>query len=314
MIPADRRDQQRGQRAGHQTLEAVPGLVQQVCGTEPGQAHHHGRHEPYRFACRGAAGEPGDHAAQRLVGTGGHEPGPPRLPEVSVQPPLRRRVRQRDEACHDRRHEYRTGHDRRAEPAGDEQVGDEQQRHQLDRRGDPDPGALEPAPVRLAHVPHDEHHEQQLDLAEVQRPLHRLDPERGPRHQQGPAEPLGPAATHAQLTERDPHRRQQRERARHRRDILQHPPRQERQHREHHRRERRVGEHDARLLVGVPGVQRVRLPPGQLPAFQVNLEVKAIEHRVGRVAGDDDQVGHHRHREHRGTDGQHPAAPRVSTG
>ena len=67
MVPADRRDQQPGQRAGQQAGQRMPGPVQQ---DRAGQSGHRGdqRHrQPHRRCPRHAAVQPGEQGAQRLV-------------------------------------------------------------------------------------------------------------------------------------------------------------------------------------------------------------------------------------------------------
>ncbi len=134
-----------------------------------------------------------------------------------MQPPPDRIPGQEEETKRDRAGERPGRHCRLAEAPGQQQVRDEDQRHELDAGGDADARALPPPPVRLAGIPHDQCQQDQVDLAEIERALDRLGPEQYGREQQSatcpsgqrpPALPAGPLADDA--TEREPDRRNQR--------------------------------------------------------------------------------------------------------
>ena len=129
-------------------------------------------------------------------------------------------------------------------------------------------------------VPDDQRHQHQLDLAQVQRALHRLEPQRAGRQgeQRGDAGPAAPA----ERAQRQPHGGGQRGQAGHGHQPAQHGPGQQRAGREHQRGERRVGELDPG--VQLPGVQLRRQGPGDQAGVVVDVEVVPVERQAGRCA------------------------------
>jgi len=224
----------------------------------------------------------------------------------TVEPPGHRRPGQHGEPDGDGGRERPGGHRRLAEPAGDQKVDDEQQRHELDAGREAGGRALPPAAVRLAQVPDDDRHHHQLDLTEEQRALHRL----GPEHQAGQQQRRpGPGGVPpAELAERDPDRRRKRGRAQQRDQRHQRPERQRRPRREQQRRKRRVGELDAGMVLVMPGVQVARVMQCQLPSGQVDLQVEPLQHGRHRVRGQRREVRDGSKRGHRGADDQQHAA------
>ena len=151
--------------------------------------------------------------------------------------------------------------------------------------------------VRLAQVPDDQRHQDQVDLAEVHSPQHRLGPEDDARAEQRGAEPdhLVPAV--AEAAEREPQRRQQRDDVDGQGQLLGRQPGHERDGRERDGRERGVGERQVELAVSHPVIQRRRQVrvvqrrdvPDDEPARPVYGQVNRVEGVVFRV---DDHVDH----------------------
>jgi len=129
MIPADRRDEQRGQGADHQAREGVAGAVQQRRGGQPQQPGREGGAQPQRLPARDAAGQPAERAAQGLVHHLSDESGSAGLQEVAVQPPLHGGARQQREPGNHRRDERRRSRHGLPEAARDQQVHDKDERH-----------------------------------------------------------------------------------------------------------------------------------------------------------------------------------------
>jgi hypothetical protein len=170
VVPADRREQQAGERGREQARDLMPGPVQDGRAGDAGDPDEHGRDDPLGLGPGDAPGEPGQQAAQRLVAFPAGEPGPAALEEQAAEPPLGR-VRALDgEPEQHSEHERGGGHGGLPELAREQQVRDENERHELDAGRDADPGSLPPPGglgVRLAQVPEDERHQQQVDLAEI---------------------------------------------------------------------------------------------------------------------------------------------------
>src|SRR6204780_949638 len=194
---------------------------------------------------------------------------------------------------------------------GDQQGGEEGERRELDAGRDPGGHALPPAVlavlgvVGLGQVPHDRGHQDQVDLAEVDGPHHRLEPERRRRRQQGQAEPDPPVAV-AEAVEGEPERGRERDHVHDDRYRVQRLQRDKRDQRERDRGERRVGELQRQLAGPAPHVERVvvvrvvvrRHVPDDQPAVPVDLEVHllegavlAAEGRVDHPADDDEEKG-----------------------
>ncbi len=171
-------------------------------------------------------------------------------------------------------------------PPGDQQVGEEDQRHQLDAGRDAGQRALPPAgpPVgpdgRLAQVADDHGHQHQVDLAQVDGADHRLQPEGDRRRQQGRAQADPPVAV-AEAAEGEPQRRHQREHvADHRGDPLD-GPRQPRGDGEGQRGERGVGELERERAEPAPVVQRRVRRPGRSTGGRAGRSAR----RPGRRSG-----------------------------
>ena len=306
MIPADRRDEQRGQGADRQAREGVAGPVQQRRGGKPQHPGREGDAQPQRLPARDATGQSGERAAQGLVHHLADESGPAGLQEVAVQPPLHGRARQQREPGDYRGHERRRRRRGLPEPAGDQQVHDEDERHQLDAGQDAGSRALPPSPVRLAQVPDDDRHLNEFDLAQIQGSLYRLQPERDANHQQGRAGPR--RAPPAKLAKRDADRHHQRGGGHHGRHVHQRPERQWRYQREDERGKGGVRELDTRLLL--PGIQARRILPDQYAAHPVNAQVEPLQHADRRVSRQRGQVQPRSHGSHHDTDReQHPMLP-----
>ena len=86
----------------------------------------------------------------------------------------------------------------------------------------PTPAPLPPPPVRLAQIPDDQRHQHDLDLAQEQRPLHRLGPQQRRGQQQRHAQPGQPAAV-SEPAQRQPDRREQGGDVHPHRDLRQRP-------------------------------------------------------------------------------------------
>ena len=250
-------------------------------------------------------GEPGQRAAQRLVLLAADEAGAPRLHEVTAEPPGHGRRGERGAARDDRHRERCRRHRALPEPPGQQQVDDEQQRHELDTRGEASRRALQAPPVRLAQVPGDQCHQHDLDLAEEQRALRRLGPERQAGDEQARAE--APRSPPAKLAERDRDGGGQREQRYPGDQAHQRREREREARREQQRGERRVGELDARVASVVPVVEPAGVAERLVRAAEVHLQVEALEHGGKRVGGYRDEVGDRGRRGHRGTDGEEHA-------
>jgi len=140
---------------------AVP--VEDGCGPEAKDRDDDRRRQPYSMRTRPA--EALDEGEQRLVPLPRDVAGIAALQEQPVQPPARG-IRGRDDKPEDDGDGKRSGgHGSSPVPAGQQQVGNEDQRDQLDARRYADTDSLPPAPVWLQDVPEHERHENQLDLA-----------------------------------------------------------------------------------------------------------------------------------------------------
>ena len=139
-----------------------------------------------------------------------------------------------------------------------------------------------PAAGGLAQVPHDERHQQQLDLPEVQRTLHRLGPERGRGDRGGQAQPGPPGP--AQLARGQPDRTGQRGHAGRSHQPQCGRPGQRRHGGEQQRGERRVGEPGPGQQL--PAVQPGRAVPHQQAGAAVHPQVEPGQHEPERMAGD----------------------------
>jgi hypothetical protein len=150
-------------------------------------------------------------------------------------------------------HGERDDRDRRLpQLPGQHEVGDEDERHELDPCRQADARALPPAPVGLAEIPDDQEHQQRLHLTQVQGALHRLGPQRDRAEAERRGCPLPPAP--AERAERQPGHRKDRREAGHRHQPGQDRPGQQGRAREDQRREGRVGKPDSRLQL--PAVER----------------------------------------------------------
>ena len=152
VVPADRRDEQAGQRGRQERGHRVPGAVEQVAAAMP-RRRRRARRPARAVPGRDGPGEPGDDRAQRLVARPGREPGP--VPSRRNTPCSHQgRVRRQDgEADNDGRRGTRRRLPRPHGTAGDEQVRDEDQRHQLDARRDASQRALPPPAPAVAREP-----------------------------------------------------------------------------------------------------------------------------------------------------------------
>jgi len=252
VIPADRGHQQSGERAGHDASGRIAGPAE-CSGREQPHDEGDGRDRyPDRLACCDASSEPGDEALQRLVALPADKARPAALDEQSVQPPGPGVGWPDGKPNGDGCDEGSGGHSGVPVPPGQQQVGDEDQRHQLDTGRDPDASAFPPAPVWLAQIPHNQRHQQQLDLAEIKGALDWLGPEQHPGQQQHAAD-RGEPDPIAKSPERHPDRSEERQDVEDDGQRLQDAPRRQCEKRERYRREWGVGE-----LQPVPGpvVQR----------------------------------------------------------
>ena len=262
-----------------------------------------------------------DEAVEGLVTRPAGEPGPVALREQPAEPPLGGVGGQEHEPGQHGEHEARQGHRRLAELPGHQQIRDEDQRDQLDAGRDARAEALPPAAlvgVGLAQIPHDQGQQDQVDLAEVNGPQHRLGPQDRPRGQQRRAGPDREPAV-AEAAEGEPHRRQQRHQVHGHGQLEGQLVRDERDERERDGRERRVGERQVEIAVPGPVVQRRRQVrvvvrpdvPDDEPAGPVHGQVDRV-HGVGlRVADHIDHVAAERYAEHGQAGQQQPAAGRA---
>ena len=261
VVPAQRRDQQAGQRASQHGGHRLARPVQQRRGDQPGDRDQHRRHDPGHRARRNAAGQPSEYAAQRLVAPGAQEHDPVGLQEQAISPVGARVTRQDRIADRSRGREHDGGRGGLPVPADEQQVRDEDQRGQLYARRDPDAEPVPPAGAASWHqraageqVRHDEQHEQQVDLAEGEGLLDGFggqgeggDPERRAEPDRGPV-PV------AERPEYDPQRQAEGGQAGQGHRPSHGRPGQHRGDREDHRGERRIGELDA--AVAGPVVER----------------------------------------------------------
>ena len=219
--------------------------------------------------------------------------GPAALDEQAVEPPLSGVLRQDHEAEQHGKREARAGHRRLPELPGQQQVRDEDQRDKLDAGRDTGAESLPPAAllsVRLAQVPDDQRHQDQVDLAQVHRAQDRFCPEDGGGAEQGGTQPdLVPAV--AEPAEGEPQRREQRDDVDRHGKLLGQPPGDERDDRERDGRERRVGERQVQIAVPDPVVERrgqvrvVQWPhvPDDEPAGPVHGQVHRVHGEALRV-------------------------------
>jgi hypothetical protein len=321
MVPAHRRHDQPGERAGEPAVHRAAGPVQPGRGDQPGRRGQARRGGPPPQATGQAAGLPGEHAAQRLVRQEPDEPGAAGPQEVRPEPPLPGGLRQHLEAGHGQRAERHRGHRGLAEPAGEHQVRNEDQRHQLDAGRHADPGPLAPAPVRQAQIPDDQCHQQQFDLAEVQGALHRLGPQRDRGHRERPGQPA--VAHPAQPAEGQPHGQAERGQAGGRHQPGQHAPRNPGPGGEDQRRERCIGELKARHhrpdVEHAGGVSHrapgghvdPQVEPGQHVAQGVRRHLRGVagqgqgQHRAARQHGPPPRLPGRRDRARSGRAGDH---------
>ena len=116
--------------------------------------------------------------------------------ESAVQP-IRRGIAWSDgESEPDRGGERCHGHQGRPYPAGHQEVHDEQRGGQFDARGQPDPDPRPFAPPGGQEISHDEHEQDDVDLAQLGRQPHRLKPRDHTDQQCSQAE-HGPTGAHA---------------------------------------------------------------------------------------------------------------------
>src|SRR5450756_2567646 len=222
-------------------------------------------------------------------------------------------MRDDDEAESDREGEPGHRHDGRLEPPGQQQVGDEDDRDELDARREPRPEALPPAVVRLAQVPDDQREQQEVDLPEEDGAEYRLDeqPRRGARQH---AADLDPAVAIAERVHREPRGDQQEGQVRQFGEPGQHRPRDERDPGEEHRGERRVRELErVRVVRGVPVVQRLPVVgradvPDDEAAVAVYAQVDREEGVPGRPAERVDEPPANRDHEHDRAYDEHASA------
>ena len=227
------------------------------------------------------------------------EPGPAALHEQAVEPPLGRIAGQDDEAEQHGERESGQGHGRLPELPGQQQVGDEDERDQLDAGRDAGAESLPPATlvrVRLAQVPDDQRHQDQVDLAQVDGAQHRFGPQDGARAEQRGAQPdLVPPV--AEAAEGEPQRGQQGDDVDRHRQLLRQPPRHDGDDREHQGRERGVGKRQVEVAITDPVVERgrqmrvIQRPdvPHDEPAGPVDGQVDRVH---GEALGVDDRVDH----------------------
>jgi hypothetical protein len=194
----DRRAAHADQRDGEQPLTPRSGTGGHAEG-DAGDRRR--RDQPQRL--HDLLGQPGaqQQAVQRLVvgrrGVGVHAAG---VAERAVQPVGDRLLPEHEHADGDGRHEGADGNCCRPQLPGDQEVGDEEQRRQLDARGDADPDAHGPPAGTAEQVPEHERHEEQVHLAQEDGGVHRLggqqQPGRPARQQEGgpPSGAGGPPA------------------------------------------------------------------------------------------------------------------------
>ncbi len=238
-----------------------------------------------------------------------------------MQPPPRRVVRQHSEPDGNGGGEACQGRGRLAEPAGEQQVRHEDQRHQLDPGGDAGRGALPPAApaargdVRLQEVPQDEGRQDEVDLAEVDGAHHGLQPEGGRRGEQGRAEP-DPAVSVAEAAEGEPERRHQGDNVADDGHDRQRRPVQDGGDGERDRGERRIGELEREVAVAAPVVKRrvgVRVVvrrdvPDDQAAVLVYGEVHLVERAERTAERGIDQPAHDHGGEGDGAGPQEPGS------
>ena len=178
-------------------------------------------------------------------------------------------------------------------PADEQQVGDEDQRRQLDRRGDADTHPAPPPVTTPEQVGHHHGEEHDVDLTEVEGGAHRVQAgcERG-EQQRRPERRTG---GHADAAGAPVHDEAQQAETRGRPDDLEHAERQQRQWREHRSRERRIDERQ--FQEHAAGIERLAVQH-VLPARPVHLQV------------DHEQMRCRPQREHDGLSDERHARPR----
>jgi hypothetical protein len=200
VVPAQRRSSRPVRAQASMAGTGCRARYSSAGGGQPGDRDQDGRHDPGHRALRNAAGQPGQHAAQRLVAPGAQEDDPVGLQEQPVRPVRAGVTRQERVAERRRGREHAGGRGGLPVPADEQQVRDEDQRGQLHARRDPDADAVPPAGLAPGdqraggeQVRHDQQHEQQVDLAEGEGLLDGFggqrqcgDPERRPEPDRGP--------------------------------------------------------------------------------------------------------------------------------
>jgi hypothetical protein len=180
--------------------------------------------------------------------------------------------------------------DRRLGPPGQQEEHDEDRGRQLDRGRRPDQDSRAPATGYPPDVGQDQGQQDQVDLAQEQRLVHRVQRQRGrgDTRRHDPRRPVArePERDHARVRER-----------RDRGQVPGHPHHGERQRRErheHHGRERRVGEPVAeRLDLVQPSVVQDRVPAPHVDA-EIQRVVRGREPDDHREPGPEHAVNHRR--------------------
>jgi hypothetical protein len=241
VVPADRGDQEPGQCAGQQAFHGPARPVQRGGGRETQHRDERGREHPPRDPGRHGPGQPGDRSAQGLVLQVPDESRSPRVEEKAVKPPPGRVPRQHGKANGNRGGERARRHGGLPQPSGKGQIRNKDQRNEFDAGRDAHARADPFALPRLAQVPDDQGHQQQVHLAELKSAHDRLGPQHRGGQQQGRAEP-GAVPRVAQAPEGHPDSAGQRGHAGDPDQSAQHRKRQQRHRGEQDRGEGRVGE------------------------------------------------------------------------